>query len=152
MGRPKHAAAPINAIVHDEEVVVARKLVFVYAVQSSLLWCATWAITVWDKACILNEISESSEGEPPTYPYMCNRMTPEHQHCSDHNIFVQEMKTKMSHQKTYRFLALLTFRSINRVVVFRNVQVQKVLIWKVLQALGTPVRVRLLIVHIVGIE
>jgi hypothetical protein len=37
MGRPKHAAPPINTIVDDEEIVVAGKVVFIYAVQPTLL-------------------------------------------------------------------------------------------------------------------
>ena len=70
MGWPEHAAAPVDAIVDDVEVVVARKLVFVYAVQSSLLGRAAWAITVWDETYILNSVSTSSKVEPPTYPCM----------------------------------------------------------------------------------
>jgi hypothetical protein len=58
MRRLEHAATVINSIVDNEEVVVAGKLVFVYTVQSAFLGCAAEAITIWNEACILNEISD----------------------------------------------------------------------------------------------
>lgn len=48
MGRSQHTAPTIDAIVHNEEVVVAREQVFVYTVQSALLWRATEAIAIRD--------------------------------------------------------------------------------------------------------
>jgi hypothetical protein len=54
---PEHATAPVDSIVDDEKVIVARELVLVYAVQSTLLWCTAKSITVGDKAGILVGIS-----------------------------------------------------------------------------------------------
>jgi hypothetical protein len=46
MGRSQHAAPMIDAIIDDEEVVVARKKVLVYTVQSALLWRTAEAIAI----------------------------------------------------------------------------------------------------------
>jgi hypothetical protein len=54
--------------------------------------------------------------------------------------------------KTYRFVTLVTFRSIEGIVVLCNVQVQEVLVWEVLLALRTAVHMRLLVVHVVCIK
>jgi hypothetical protein len=54
--------------------------------------------------------------------------------------------------KTYRFFTLVTFRSIDRIMVLCNVQMQEVLVWKVLLAFGTAVHVRFLVVHVVCIK
>jgi hypothetical protein len=51
-------------------------------------------------------------------------------------------------ESTYRLLSLVTFRCIDRVVILRDVQVQKVLIGKILLAFGTSVHVRFLIVEV----
>lgn len=37
MGRPKHGAAAVDAIIHNEEVVLAGKLMLIYAVQAPLV-------------------------------------------------------------------------------------------------------------------
>jgi hypothetical protein len=58
MRRLEHAAAVINSIIDDEEVVVAGKLVFVYTVQPAFLGRAAEAITIWNETCILNKISD----------------------------------------------------------------------------------------------
>lgn len=58
----EHAAAVINAIVDDEEVVVAGKLVFVYAVQPSFLGRAAKAIAVRNETAILNSVSYAIVG------------------------------------------------------------------------------------------
>ena len=50
---------------------------------------------------------------------------------------------------TYRFLALIALGSIDRVVVLCNMQMQVMLIGKVLLAFTAAVHVNLLIVHIV---
>ena len=65
---PEHAAATINAVVDSEEVVVAWKLVLVYAVQSTLLGRAAEAVAVCDKTAILQSVSGGSDEELPTYP------------------------------------------------------------------------------------
>jgi hypothetical protein len=59
---------------------------------------------------------------------------------------------KVIRESTYRFLSLVTFRCIDRVVVLCDMQVQKVLIRKILLAFGTSVHVRFLIVDIICIE
>lgn len=50
---------------------------------------------------------------------------------------------------TYRFLALISFCSIDGIMVLCNVQMEIMLIWKVLVAFAASVHVDLLIVHIV---
>jgi hypothetical protein len=60
MGWPKHATPPIDAIVDDEEVVVAGKVVFIYAVQPTFLGCAAEAVALCGETCILKLISDES--------------------------------------------------------------------------------------------
>lgn len=50
---------------------------------------------------------------------------------------------------TYRLLSLIPLSSIDRVMVFGNVKMQVVLVWKVLLAFAAAVHVKLAIVHIV---
>jgi hypothetical protein len=57
MGRPKHAAPPIDSIVDDEEVVVAGKVVFVYA-----------AVALCGETSILETISDESLGRADNVP------------------------------------------------------------------------------------
>jgi hypothetical protein len=44
--RYQHAASAIDAILHNDEVVLARKLVLINAVEAALLWRAAHAIAV----------------------------------------------------------------------------------------------------------
>jgi hypothetical protein len=53
MGRDQHAAAAVDAILYDDEVVVAGELMLIYAVQTPLLGRATKAIAVRQQACKL---------------------------------------------------------------------------------------------------
>jgi hypothetical protein len=66
----KHAAAAINAIVDDEEVVVAWELVFVYAVQAALLRGAAEAIAVRDETGILLVVSREIVGRAVDIPIL----------------------------------------------------------------------------------
>jgi hypothetical protein len=150
MGWPKHAAAAINAIIHDEEIVVTWKLVFVYAMQATLRWRAAEAIAVRYQTGILRSVSRGSKGEPSTYPYLSPR-PPQYRHSAHRTIDTNNIR-KLVHESTYRFFALVTFRRIDRVVIFCNVQVQKMLIWKILLAFRTSVHMRLLVMDIVCIE
>jgi hypothetical protein len=68
MGRPKHAAPPIDSIVDDEEVVVAGKVVFVYAVQPTFLGCAAKAVALCGETSILETISDESLGRADNVP------------------------------------------------------------------------------------
>jgi hypothetical protein len=64
-------------------------------------------------------------------------------------------RDKLYTETTYRFLSLVSFGSIDGVVIFSNVQVEIVLIRKVLVTFAASVHVNLLVMHIVvfdGIE
>lgn len=50
---------------------------------------------------------------------------------------------------TYRFFSLVPLGSIDRVVVFGNMQMQEVLVWEVFLAFAATVHVKLMVVHIV---
>jgi hypothetical protein len=73
MGWSKHAAPPIDAIVDDEEVVVAGKVVFVYAVQPAFLGCATEAVALCGETCILRTISGEFWGRAIDVPVSYSR-------------------------------------------------------------------------------
>lgn len=55
-------------------------------------------------------------------------------------------------ERTYRLFSLVTFRSVDGIMIFGNVEVEEMLVWKVLLALRTSVHVGLLVVDIVGVE
>ena len=61
----------------------------------------------------------------------------------------ERTRDKLCAEMTYRFLSLIPLGSIDRVMVFGNVQMEIMLIWKVLVAFAASVHVDLLIVHIV---
>jgi hypothetical protein len=121
---PKHAAAAIDAVVDSEEVVVAWELVLVYAVQSTLLGRTAEAVAVCNKTAILQPVSGTSENELPTYPCFALQASDgayEGGKCSD----------KERTSTTYRLLSSFSLRRIDGIMVLCNVQVQKVLIGKV---------------------
>lgn len=53
----QHAAPPVDAIFHDNEIVLAGELVLIYTMQAALLGRAAQAVAVWQKASILWYIS-----------------------------------------------------------------------------------------------
>jgi hypothetical protein len=53
----QHAASPVDAILQNDEVILARELVLVYAVQTTLLRRAAQPIAVWQQTGILWIIS-----------------------------------------------------------------------------------------------
>jgi hypothetical protein len=55
---------------------------------------------------------------------------------------------RMQGNITYRSLSLVSLSGIDRIVVLCNMQVQEMLVWKVLLAFAAPVHMRLLVVHI----
>jgi hypothetical protein len=73
MGWSKHATPPIDAIVDDEEVVVAGKVVFVYAVEPAFLRRATQAVALCGETCILRTISGESWGRTNNVPVPYSR-------------------------------------------------------------------------------
>lgn len=48
---PQHGCSPIHAIIDDEEVIVARKHVFVDEVHAPFLRCAADLVAVFHKTC-----------------------------------------------------------------------------------------------------
>jgi hypothetical protein len=55
---------------------------------------------------------------------------------------------RMQGNMTYRSLSFVSLSGIDRIVVLCNMQVQEMLVWKVLLAFAAPVHMRLLVVHI----
>ena len=58
----QHAASAVDTIFDDNEVIVAGKLVLIYAVQTTLLGRAAKAVAIRQETCILGEISCRSRG------------------------------------------------------------------------------------------
>ena len=129
MWRPQHATAAINAMFDNEKVVVARKLMLVYAMQATLLWSTAGPVARGYKTGVLSAISSTVRA--------WLRLT-------RHVTASQTQKAR-----TYRSLSPLPLGCADGVVVLCNVQVQKVFVGKVVLALGAAVHVRLLVVHIV---
>lgn len=61
----------------------------------------------------------------------------------------ERTRDKLCAEMTYCFLSLISFSSIDGIVVLCDVQMEIMLIWKVLVAFAASVHVDLLIVHIV---
>lgn len=57
MSRYQHAASPVYAILDNDEIVLAGKLMLIYTVQAALLGRAAQAIAVWQETGILQHIS-----------------------------------------------------------------------------------------------
>lgn len=53
---------------------------------------------------------------------------------------------------TYRLLPLLFLCGVDGIMIFGDVQVQEMLVWEVLVALGASVQMHLLVVHVIFVE
>src|SRR5262245_15121474 len=51
MGRAQHGAAAVDAIIHNEEIIVPRKLMLVDAMETPLVWSGAEPIASRDEAC-----------------------------------------------------------------------------------------------------
>lgn len=155
MWQPEHAATPVDAIVDDEEVVVAGELMFVYAVHAALLGSAAEAVAPWDKTCILKIFSMISWDR-------ANDMTVLYSMQNVHEVSLGspgsqcgvracQMNESIC-ERTYRFLALVTFHGVERIMILGDVKIEEMLVRKVFLTFGTPVHVSLLVVDVVCLE
>lgn len=125
----------------------------VYTVQATLLWCTAWAIARRNKAGKLQEYQ--SQGPRTEHPRTQTCASPTSTPLIDLTHHVVVSQTRQIWSITYRLLASLTLGCADWIVVFCDVQMQKMVVWKVFLTFGAPVHVRLLVVHIVllkGIE
>jgi hypothetical protein len=135
VSRYQHAASAVDTVLYEDKIKVAWVLVLVYTMEATLLRRAAQAIAVWHKTGILRGIRRRPEE---------GRNHLAHQEAKEQHVTDEGYK-----ETTYRFLPLISLSSIDRIVVFGNVQMQIVLIRKVLVTLAASVHVDLLIVHIV---
>ena len=119
---PQHGGAFVDAVIDDEEVVVAWEQMLVHEVHASLFRRGAYLVAVLYEATVLTRYSVPSlipEGLPTGEDLI-----------------------------TYGLLSPLPSSLVQRVVVLANVQTQEMLRWEVLSTFRASIGVCLCIMHI----